>query len=68
MTQIRPWCARAVYPGLKDFMVGTVTLPADARHDEIEAALKAHAAEFLPPGFIIIEPVCGAIFFQQVDE
>lgn len=62
---IRPWCAVAVYPGLAEFTLGTITMPADARHDEIEAALAEHAAMFLPPGFKIIKPMCGALFFQR---
>jgi hypothetical protein len=61
---IRPWCAVAAYPGLAEFTLGTITMPADARHDQIEAALADHAASFLPPGFTIIKPVCGALFFQ----
>jgi hypothetical protein len=60
---IRPWCATARYPGLDIFRVGTVCLPATARHDEIEAALHAHAGRFLPPGLQIVEPLCGALFF-----
>lgn len=68
MTAIRPWCATAQYPGLSRFLVGTITLPADARADEIEAALAAHASAFLPPGFSIIEPLCGAIFFAPEEE
>lgn len=63
-TPIRPWCAVAIYPGLAEFTLGTITMPADARHDEIEAALAKHAAQFLPPGFKIIKPMCGALFFQ----
>ena len=62
---IRPWCAKARFPGLAVFLGGTVTLPFKARHDEIVAALEAHFLEFLPPGFEIIEPVCGALFFQE---
>jgi hypothetical protein len=62
---IRPWCAKAQFPGLKTFIGGTVTMPADARSDEIENALHAHFLTFLPAGFNIIEPVCGALFFQE---
>jgi hypothetical protein len=68
MNAIRPWCAVAQYPGLKRFHVGTITMPEDARHDQIVAALRDHAMTFLPPGFDIILPVCGAIFFQEVPE
>ena len=65
MTQaIRPWCAIAVYPGLKEFIGGTVVLPADAQSHEIEAALRDHFATFIPPGFKVIKPVAGAMFFQ----
>jgi hypothetical protein len=60
---IRPWCAKAQYPGLQPFFVGTAIVDAEARHDEIVAALEAHARTFLPPGFQIIEPMCGALFF-----
>jgi hypothetical protein len=38
-----------------------------ARHDEIVAALEAAALRFLPPGFQIIEPQCGAIFFSECE-
>jgi hypothetical protein len=61
---IRPWCAKAQYPGQKPFLGGTVVLDASARSDEIEAALRAHFLEFLPAGFEIIEPLCGALFFS----
>jgi len=61
---IRPWCAIAMYPGLRKFAVGTIAMPADARHNEIMAALQAHALTFLPPGFEILEPRCGSLFFQ----
>jgi hypothetical protein len=60
---IRPWCAKAQYPGLLTFRVGTVHLPRDAQHHEIIAALDKHARTFLPAGFDIIEPLCGALFF-----
>lgn len=63
--QIRPWCAIAQFPGLKKFRFGTITLPVEARHDEIVAALRTHALTFLPDGFEIIEPRCGALFFQE---
>ena len=62
---IKPWCAKAQYPGLREFLVGTITMPHPSRHDEIIEALEAHALTFLPPGFIIIEPLCGALFFQE---
>lgn len=62
---IRPWCAEAEFPGLKPFLGGTITLPATARHDEIIAALEAHFRTFLPPGFSIVRPVCGALFFVE---
>lgn len=62
---IRPWCAKAQYPGLKPFIMGNITMPSDARHDEIVDALQAHALTFIPPGFIIIEPMGGALFFQE---
>lgn len=65
---IRPWCAKAQYPGLKPFMGGTVLIPHDARIDQIEAALEAHFLTFLPPGFQIIEPVAGALFFNDEGE
>lgn len=63
----RPWCAIAQYPGLKRFIVGTVVLPAKARHDEIIDALTAHALTLIPPGFTIVEPRCGALFFHEAD-
>lgn len=65
---IRPWCAVAQYPGLQEFLVGTVTMPAGARHDEVEKALYKCASEFLPPGFLIMKPMCGAVFFQETEE
>ena len=61
---IRPWCAKAVYPGLREFVGGTIAMPADAAAHEIEAALDAHFRTFLPDGFKIVEPACGALFFQ----
>jgi hypothetical protein len=62
---IRPWCAKAQFPGKEPFVGGTVILPAEARADEIEAALHAHFLTFLPGGFTIIQPICGALFFQD---
>ncbi len=67
-TAIRPWCALAQYPGLKTFRVGTVTMPAEARHDQIVAALRAHALTILPPGFQIIRPLAGSLFFEPEPE
>lgn len=64
---VRSWCAEAVFPGLKPFIVGTITMPADVRYDEIEGALEAHALTFLPPGFTIRRPLCGALFFHGED-
>jgi hypothetical protein len=44
-------------------------LPRDAQHHEIIAALDKHARTFLPAGFDIIEPLCGALFFApEVNE
>ncbi len=60
----RPWCAVAQYPGLQRFRVGTVVLPREAQHYEIMTALEAHALTILPPGFTIIKPECGALFFS----
>lgn len=64
---IRPWCAKARYPGLEPFLGGTVVMPADAPSHEIEPAMHEHFLTFLPPGFEIIEPVCGALFFCEGD-
>jgi hypothetical protein len=61
----RPWCAKARYPGLREFIGGTVMIPSRAQSHEIEAALVAHFLTFLPPGFVIVEPVCGVIFFNS---
>lgn len=66
-TSIRPWCAEAQYPGKRAFIGGTITMPADAQSHEIEAALRDHFLTFIPPGFVIIKPVCGAIFFQGAE-
>ena len=62
---IRPWCAQIRFPGLQPCFAGNITMPADAQSHEIEAALIAHFLTFLPPGFVIIEQKCGAIFFQE---
>jgi len=62
---VRPWCAIAQYPGLQRFMLGTVAVASGARHDEIIEALRSHALTFLPQGFEIVEPRCGALFFQE---
>ena len=61
---IRPWCAVAKFPGMEPFLMGTVTLPAGARQDEIEAALQAHGKSMLPDGFAILDMKCGALFFH----
>lgn len=65
---IRPWCAEAQFPGLKPFIGGTVVLPADAPSHAIEAALRDYFSTFLPPGFVILRPICGALFFQGDDD
>lgn len=65
---IRPWCAQARYPGLEPFVGGTITLPSDAKSHEIERALSEHFLTFIPPGFEIIKPMCGVLFFQPEDD
>jgi hypothetical protein len=69
-TAVRPWCARACYPGLDDFLIGTVTMPADAMSHEIEAKLMSAARTILPPGFIIIDIACGdtSLFHEGTDD
>jgi hypothetical protein len=62
-----PWCGVARYPHLQPFLFGTVTLPSDARQDQIEAAVTGHALLFLPPGFTLIECKRGSIFFAEED-
>ena len=64
MTAVRPWCAVARYQGLQEFIGGTVVLPADAQSHEVIAALTAHFDQFLPPGFEVIRPVAGSLFFN----
>ena len=65
MNAIRPWCAKAEYPGLQPFLFGAVEMPNTAQSHEIEAALSALALTFLPPGFKITDTRCGAIFFHE---
>ena len=60
---IRPWCAFGAYPDLKPLVTGTITMPVNARHDEIEAAMLAKIAEHMPPGFVIEKLLPGALFF-----
>lgn len=62
---IRPYCAKAQYPGLDPFVGGTVVVSEGSRHDEIIAELDRHFATFLPPGYIIIEPLAGSLFFVE---
>jgi len=64
---IRPWCAKAQYPGLEPFMFGTVTLPLDARHDEIVDALDAALTRIIPQGYTILAVECGSIFFNECE-
>ena len=66
--QIRPWCAKAVYPGLKEFVIGTIVLPVETSSVDVEKALYEHALTFLPVGFKLIEPICGAIFFVPEED
>ena len=61
--KVRPWCAKAVYSELEEFVLGSIVLPEDTPSHEIEKALYDHAHTFLPTGFKIIEPMCGAILF-----
>jgi hypothetical protein len=68
MTAVRPWCAKAQFPGLKPFIGGTVPMPSDAKAHEVEDALRAHILTFLPDGFDIIEPICGSLFFVPAKE
>lgn len=65
MVRVRPYCARARFPGREPFIGGTVAVPEGARHDEIIAALREHFLTFLPDGFEIISPVAGALFFSE---
>jgi hypothetical protein len=64
---IRPWCVKAQYPGLEPFVAGTVTLPLGARHDEIMDALDAMLKRILPQGYVMLEPLCGSIFFNECE-
>jgi hypothetical protein len=66
--KIRPWCAKAVFPGLKEFMLGTIVLPENTASHDVEKALYDHAHRFLPKGFKIIEPMCGALFFVPEED
>jgi hypothetical protein len=43
-------------------------LPEDTPSHEIEKALYDHAHTFLPTGFKIIEPLCGAILFVPEED
>jgi len=61
---IRPWCAVAQYPGLKEFLAGTIVMPREAQFHEVEAALRAHFDQFIPPGYKIIKHAAGALFFD----
>lgn len=65
---IRSWCATAQYPQLQTFLAGTVIIPASATSQEIEAAVRAHFLRFLPPGFEIIKPRCGALHFVEEED
>lgn len=60
---VRPWCARARYPGLREFRFGTVVIDAAAQAPEIDAALRAAALDVLPPGFEIVGHEAGSVFF-----
>ena len=62
-----PWCARASFPGLADFIGGTITLPETATSAEIDAALDAYFRTFLPGGFVILQPLRGAVFFGECE-
>lgn len=64
---IRPWCVKAQYPGLEPFVAGDITLPVEARHDEIMNALDSMLKRILPQGYIMLEPLCGSIFFAPRD-
>ena len=62
---IIPWCAEARYPGLQPALFGTLTMPADARYDEIEAAMHKLMLKHLPDGFEIMGLQRGALFFRD---
>ena len=66
--KFRPWVARVQYPGLDKSLAGNIMMPAEAQSHEVEAALKAHFDTFLPPGWVMIEPLCGAIFFVPEED
>ena len=66
--KVRPWSAKAVYSELEEFILGSIVLAEDTPSHEIEQALYDHAHTFLPTGFKIIEPLCGAIFFVPEEE
>ena len=60
----RAWCAKVKYPGLKEFILGTVVLDARATHQEVCRALSELWADFSPHPEPSIEPIPGALFFQ----
>lgn len=67
--KMRSWCARGQYQGKEPFLFGMAMLPIDARHDEVEAALRACWDRLFPidppPVF---EPIAGMIWFQEEGE
>ena len=64
MTAERAWCAEIQYPGLKPVLVGTVMLPTDAMHHEVERSVRQEIREHLPDGYALLNLVPGMMVFQ----
>lgn len=60
----RTWIARARYPGLDDFIVGTVFTAREASEETARALLLEYILTILPPGFEILAVMPGAVMVR----
>lgn len=60
----RTWIAQACYPGLKEFIAGTVFTDRESSEETARQMLYDHMLTFLPEGFEILAVMPGYVVVQ----
>lgn len=64
----RTWIARARYPGLEEFIAGTVFTDRQASEETARPLLHEYMLTFLPAGFEILAVMPGAVVVRYDNE